>query len=44
MENHFYEILTATFSHELQTPLNSMINLVDSLSRYIKDKQGQQIL
>jgi signal transduction histidine kinase len=30
-EKLFYEILTATFSHEMKTPLNSMMNLLNEL-------------
>jgi hypothetical protein len=28
---HFYEMLTATFSHEMQTPLHQQIALIDSV-------------
>jgi len=37
VENHFYEMLTATVSHDLRTPLNSMIGLLNNMDSYIKD-------
>ena len=30
LENHFYEMLTATVSHEMRTPLNAMIGLLQN--------------
>lgn len=33
-EKLFYEMLTATVSHEMKTPLNSMINLIYELDHY----------
>ena len=40
VENHFIELLTATVSHEMRTPLNSMITLLQNLRRYITDPKG----
>ena len=31
LENHFYEMLTATVSHDMRTPLNAIIGLVNIL-------------
>lgn len=31
IENYFYEIMTATVSHEMRTPLNAIITLLASL-------------
>lgn len=28
LENHLYELLTATVSHEMRTPLNSILGLL----------------
>ena len=40
LQNHFYEILASTFSHELTTPLNTIINLMESIKLYISDEKG----
>ena len=37
IENHFYEMLTATVSHDLRTPLNAMIGLHSSLEMFISN-------
>ena len=39
MENHFYEMLTATVSHEMRTPLNAIITLLNNLDDYIVPDQ-----
>jgi len=44
MENHFNELLTATVSHEMRTPLNSMISLLMSIKKYITDTKGLELL
>jgi len=31
LENHFYEMLTATVSHDMRTPLNSILNLLANI-------------
>ena len=31
VENHFYEMLTATVSHDMRTPLNTIINLIKNV-------------
>lgn len=44
MENNFNELLTATVSHEMRTPLNSMITLLKNIKRYINDPSGLELL
>lgn len=39
LENHFYELLTATVSHEMRTPLNSMITLLDRARTYVTNSE-----
>ncbi|CDW74713.1 multi-sensor hybrid histidine kinase [Stylonychia lemnae] len=39
LENHFYEMLTATVSHDMRTPLNAMTGLLDSIKTFIGDNQ-----
>lgn len=43
VENHFYEMLTATVSHEMRTPLNSIINLLNHIDLYVND-EGKRFL
>ena len=31
LENHYFEMLTATVSHDMRTPLNSVISLLRNL-------------
>ena len=35
LENSLYEMLTATVSHEMRTPLNSIITLLAIIEPYI---------
>jgi signal transduction histidine kinase len=37
-------MLTATVSHDLRTPLNSMIGLLSNLDQFIGDPQGKRFL
>eukprot|EP00347_Sterkiella_histriomuscorum_P003777 403362985 len=44
VENHFYEMLTATVSHDMRTPLNAMTGLLNSLDMFITDATGRRFL
>ena len=44
LENHFYEMLTATVSHDMRTPLNSMIGLLSNMDIFVKDERGKKFL
>lgn len=43
-ENHFYEMLTATVSHDMRTPLNAMQGLLENLKFFISDERGLRLL
>jgi signal transduction histidine kinase len=36
-ENHFIELMTATVSHDMRTPLNSIISLIDSVKPFVQE-------
>lgn len=40
LENQLNELLTATVSHEMRTPINSMLILIQSIKRFITDPRG----
>jgi signal transduction histidine kinase len=44
MENHFYEMLTATISHDMRTPLNSMLGLLPMLEMQTNSDEGKKFL
>eukprot|EP00347_Sterkiella_histriomuscorum_P016347 403353540 len=44
MENNFYEMITATVSHDMRTPINSITGLIDNLEYFIKDNEGKKLL
>ena len=37
LENHFYEMLTATVSHDMRTPLNAIQGLLITIEALISD-------
>ena len=43
LENHFSEMLTATVSHDMRTPLNAIIGLLKTISYFITDSQGHRM-
>lgn len=44
LENHFYEMLTATVSHDMRTPLNSMLGLLGNIRKGITDAKTLKLL
>ena len=44
IENHFYEMLIATVSHDMRTPLNIMNGLLYSLDGFVNDPTGKRFL
>ena len=44
MENHLTEMLTATVSHEMRTPLNIIISVLSSFDKYVPDINGKRQL
>lgn len=44
MENNFYEMITATVSHDMKTPINAVVGLLENLEHFIKEEEGQTLL
>lgn len=44
MENTFNEMITATVSHDMRTPINAITGLTGNLEHYIKDEEGKKLL
>ena len=44
LENHFYEMITATVSHDMRTPINAITGLATSLEDFISDSRGKTML
>ena len=42
-EIHQTELLIATVSHDMRTPLNSMITIISRLKRYITEPRGLEM-
>ena len=43
-EKKYQELLIATASHEMRTPLNSIISMNTALSYHVKSKEAKQFL
>ena len=44
IENHFYEMLTATVSHEMRTPLNVILTLLSNLKHLVNEPKSQRMI
>ena len=44
MHNHFLEMLTATVSHDMRTPLNAILGIGKNLEHHLKNEQGTRYL
>jgi signal transduction histidine kinase len=44
MHNHFLEMLTATVSHDMRTPLNAILGIGKNLEAHLKTEQGGRYL
>jgi signal transduction histidine kinase len=42
LQNHFLEMLTATISHDMRTPLNAILGMGRNLERFIATEQGKR--
>lgn len=44
LENHFYEMITATVSHDMRTPINAITGLTQNLEPFIVNDKGKSYL
>ena len=44
LENHFFEMITATVSHDMRTPINSILGISQVLENYINDVKGKSLI
>ena len=44
LENHFFEMITATVSHDMRTPINAITGLVSNLQHLVDSADGKRLL
>eukprot|EP00347_Sterkiella_histriomuscorum_P007356 403349259 len=44
MENNFYEMITATVSHDMRTPINAITGLIEGMEQMINDAEGKKLI
>lgn len=44
IENHYHEMLTATVSHDMRTPLNTIIGLYKHVAPYVQNDEAKKYL
>ncbi len=44
LQNHFLEMLTATISHDMRTPLNAILGIGKNLEPHVKHEEGKRYL
>lgn len=44
LENHFYEMITATVSHDMRTPINAITGIAESLEGFVSNERGRSLL
>lgn len=43
LEQNFFEMITATVSHDMRTPINAITGLLNNLEFFIKDNEGKRL-
>eukprot|EP00347_Sterkiella_histriomuscorum_P016084 403354549 len=44
MEKNFYEMITATVSHDMRTPINAITGMINNLEYFVKDFKANKLL
>eukprot|EP00347_Sterkiella_histriomuscorum_P015708 403355989 len=44
MENNFYEMITATVSHDMRTPINAITGLIEGIEQMVTNEEGKKLI